>query len=346
MLNVEPSYHGHNVSSEDKREKPLEACDLCGSVESFHLVDASPKRCRLVVCSECALIYASPQLSGASLDVHYDTVFESPGTKLRAPSGLALEEDVRYEEKHVANWGAKIVHRFVEVEGKNILDLRCHSGALSVALKAKGANVISVDPFEANANYCKRVRGLSNVFVLPFSRFSDLALPVHEQFDIVTGLIDHVLGHLLSPRIFLARVFEFLKPGGYLFLVEKDVLLPSWLPDYEIKFVFDSGPAHQYHLTRETTTRYLLAAGFEIVECNIDDQSMTSFRHVLAIARKPYNRLVSPRGFEAVVNAPTAEAVRRRVKWLQRTWRLHRARLPVERRLKRVGDLWRGLLAH
>ncbi len=92
-----------------------------------------------------------------------------------------------------------IIHRFTEVRGKRVLDLRCRTDALAAALKAEGAETVPVEASEANASYIRDVRGLSNAFPLPFTRFHELAIPDTPAFDVVNALTHHVPAHTRSP---------------------------------------------------------------------------------------------------------------------------------------------------
>lgn len=323
--------HEMTLSATDIRisaNEALRECDLCGSAESHEIADSSSLRNRTVVCLRCGLIYASPQESEIALETLYDESFDAdPGSKSRV--GLGLPKDIETQENQAADWGLQIVKRFIDLRGGRILDLRCQSGALSAALVAEGADVLVVDPFEANVAYCTRIRGLSKVSLLPFTRFSNVVADCEHQFDAVTILSEHVLAHVLSPRKVLNRILYLLKPGGYLFLVEKDVLHPSWSSSYNIQFVLDSGRAHQYHLTSQTLAHYLHSVGFDVLECRLDEQRVSAYRYVRAISRKPFKG-VSGRPYHISNDGSTARAVRRRIRLLQLTYHLHRSRLQLE----------------
>ena len=310
------------------------ACDLCGATHAVAVADASAARCRIAVCPGCRLLYASPVLSQAALDILYEESFDGDaGSPVRAGSGLPDADKLRSEEKRTTKWALPIIQRCLAIEGKQILDLRCRSGALSAALVAHGAHVLSVDPFEANVRYAQQVRGLSQVTHLPFSRFHHLGLPCQREWDAVSVLTEHVLAHVVSPRTFLTRIFAVLRPGGYLFLDEKDVLRPV---RYQTRSVFDSGPAHQYHLTVPTTASYLLAVGFELLECEIDTQRASSHQHIRVVARKPELGNASVRDTPALAGGPTAEEIIQQLRWLERTWRLSRMQREARRTLRRV----------
>ncbi len=310
-----------------------ETCDLCGATSSSILTESSPDNFRIVMCSRCRLMYASPKPSGSALDTFYDESFSfDPGSRAKADSGRPRDKETQKEEGRV-DWALTIIHRFTEVSGKRVLDLRCRTGALSAALKAEGAETVPVEPFEANANYIREVRGLSNVLLLPFTQFDELMIPDGPAFDVVNALTHHVLAHTRSPRSLLTRCFEVLKPGGYLFLDEKDVLLPA---RYKTLSIFDTGRAHLYHLTLDTTARYLRSVGFELIECEIDDRRVSDFQHIRAVARKPEGGAAPLRPDRVVIDGPSAEEIRRRLRWLERTWGLRRSSIVARRKARRL----------
>jgi SAM-dependent methyltransferase len=272
-------------------------------------------------------MYASPQLSLDVLETVNEINTGEPGNSASAEDGVPKQEYVRLEERMVTESALNLVGRFLDPRDKSFLDLRCRSGALSGALKARGARVISVDPFDANIDYARRVRGLSNVFRMPFSSFHHLQLPQECEFDAVTVLTEHVLAHVLSPSILLRRIFDLLRPGGYLFLDEKDVLRPTASCTY---FVLDTGLPHQYHLTLNTIVRYVSLAGFDVVECSMDAERISDFRHVRVVARKPEaGASLGARRVPAAGRAESAATVRRRLRRLS-------ARLTVRRGMRRV----------
>lgn len=298
------------------------ACDLCHSTEAFLLAESSPLNSQIVLCGHCHLMYAYPQLSPDSLDSFYDDDFANdPGSRIRPGEGLEDQDDIRKQDAS-AEWGLNIIKRFTDVKDKKILNIRCQSGALSARLKSEGAAVYSVEPFERNIQYAKNIRGLSEVLLLPFSGFPTLPIPYSCKFDVINVLMHHVLAHVLSPRTLLEKLFEFLMPGGYLFLDEKDVLLPA---RYKTQSIFESGLAHQYHLTVHTTARYLDSTGFRLIECQIDKKRISDFHHIRAIAQKPDGEEISTGGFQSSLPYASIGEIQQRLEWLRKTWAIRQA---------------------
>lgn len=120
------------------------------------------------------------------------------------------------------------------LEGKDILDLGCGMGGLTVALQRKGARVAAVDP---NADYCEitRLRGQRyglemNVVTAPGEAlpFADHAFEVATCYD--------VLEHAGDPEKLLGEIRRVLRPYGLAFLtVTNRYALRD--PHYHLRFV-------------------------------------------------------------------------------------------------------------
>ena len=309
------------------------ACDLCHSTEAFIVAEPSTLNSRIVICGQCHLMYAWPQISPDSLDSFYDDDFANdPGSRIRPGEGLEDQDDIRKQDAS-AEWGLNIIKRFTAVKDKKILNIRCQSGALSARLKSEGAEVYSVEPFERNIQFAKKFRGLSEVLLLPFSGFPTLPIPYSCKFDVINVLMHHVLAHVLSPRTLLEKLFDFLTPGGYLFLDEKDVLLPA---RYKTQSIFESGLAHQYHLTVHTTARYLESTGFRLIECQIDKKRISDFHHIRAIAQKPEAQEIPRVAYQSSLPYSSMGEIRQRLRWLRKTWALRQAGFFAKRKTYKI----------
>ncbi len=270
-----------------RKTAAVEQCDLCGHHEKHILADASPARCQIVMCEHCGLFYASPSLSPDLLDKFYDEEFEGDaGTNKRLMKGDIEQRKVNVEDRIARTWAMPLIQSHVDVSGKSVLDVRCRSGALAAALAEAGAAVTAIDPLEPNVRYAQRREAIGDVRFIPIEDFERMDVFDDEQFDVITVLSIHLLSHSPSPSKLLHRLRALLKPGGYLFLDEKDVFHPVRATG---ETVFDTGPAHFFHFTTDSLRKYFSACGFDIVECSIDPKRKKSSRHIRSVVRRPAN---------------------------------------------------------
>ncbi|HUR43925.1 MAG TPA: class I SAM-dependent methyltransferase, partial [Aestuariivirga sp.] len=160
------------------------------------------------------------------------------------------------------------------------------TGALAEMLAKAGALVLHTDPFLPNVEYARARRGLPSQ-VLKLTEVNTLANIEAGSFDVVIALSVHLLAHVLSPRDTLEKIRTVLKPGGLLFLDEKDIGYPV---RYKSGSIYSSGRAHLFHFTVETVAASLETAGYEIVSCELDKSRSTGFRHIKLVARNPVDR--------------------------------------------------------
>lgn len=278
----------------------VERCDLCGGGDHRVIVAPGPSRCRIVMCENCGLLFASPAFSVAALEDFYDDGFiGDPGTNLRVGADGIDRRKVREEERIARTYSLPVIERHTDVAGRCVLDIRCRSGALADMLARRGAEVTAIDPMEENARHAAARGTLKEARFVAVLDLADLRGFADGSFDIVTALTIHTLGHLPSPRRFLERLYALLKPGGLLFVDEKDVLHPVRATGPS---VFDSGAPHYFHFTRDTLRKYFEAAGFEVLECDLDPGRHKALRHVPVVARKPLHRAADVPGHDALAS--------------------------------------------
>lgn len=269
----------------NRQTAAVDNCDICGHDGQHELAEASTARCRIVMCTHCGLFYASPSLAPNTLDKFYDEEFEGDaGTNRRLQGGDIEPRKIVIEERIARDWALPLIKDHVDVSGKRVLDIRCRSGALAAAMAEAGADVTAIDPLEPNVLFARKRNTIPDVQFIPIEQFERLGGFEDGQFDIITALSIHLLSHSPSPRGLMERLFALLKPGGLLFLDEKDVFFPERATG---DTVFDSGAAHFFHFTTDTMRKCYESAGFEVVECAIDPKRKKSTRHIRSVARKP-----------------------------------------------------------
>ena len=92
-------------------------------------------------------------------------------------------------------------------KGGAILDIGCSSGAFLGTMKGGSWKLYGIDMEASTAEKARAATG-AEVFV---GDVLDAPFPA-ESFDVITGF--DLLEHVYHPRQFLAKVLEWLKPGG------------------------------------------------------------------------------------------------------------------------------------
>lgn len=261
-------------------------CDLCGSEKflAFPKIISRPQT--VVICRRCGLIYTNPSWEAEEIRQIYDNVFRDD------PGALLNQQRADYEEYRAARfeqaqkkikeqWLPRLAE-FVEPRGKKWLDVRFRAGALPVELNSCGAEVHAVDIFAANAEWLKKRLPDAKIYRNDVENL--LEIP-GADFDAISMITTHVAAHVPSPLRLFRAAFDKLKPGGLLFVDEKDVtqIAPraAMFP-----FQYPFGMAHYQHLTLKTGMFFVKKAGFEILQAEYTEKA-TAQKHFLLVARKP-----------------------------------------------------------
>lgn len=232
-------------------------CNLCGSADYRVLLPSnavwtqqadvyactSPhiaRHGRVVRCTRCGLVYASPRPTPAVIERLYSQVEDS----------VYLAE----EEARVATFTHSLLRlRQHEAEGR-LLDVGCHVGTFLEVARRGRFEVAGVEPSEWAADHARR-RGLE-VYT---GGLRDAAI-ADASFDVVT--VWDVLEHFTDPMEELREIRRVLRPGGLVVLSTMNVraLAPRILggrwPWYMLM--------HLYYFTPETLTRMLEQAGYGV----------------------------------------------------------------------------------
>lgn len=126
--------------------------------------------------------------------------------------------------------------RIGELAGAHVLEVGSGTGALSVYLATRGAQVTGIDISEENCRLAERRAAVNGVTAL--ARF--VAVPI-EQLDDAAGSYDAIIGnqvlHHFELPIAMPNIGRLLRPGGRGLFCEPVLLLPGAL-----RTLRDSGP--------------------------------------------------------------------------------------------------------
>jgi SAM-dependent methyltransferase len=96
-----------------------------------------------------------------------------------------------------------------------------------------------------------------------------------------------VIEHVPDPDRFVQRAAEVIRPGGYLFITTGD--LAAWLPRLQgPRWRLIHPPTHLHYFSRDTLSRLLRGAGFEVVEVRYPGywRSIGEILHGLFVVRR------------------------------------------------------------
>lgn len=185
-----------------------EPCPVCGQVGAQEWLRA-PDRFHgrrqsysLVRCPACSLIWLSHPPKPAEMHLHYTDAYH----KLISAAGENSPE--RWRDRKAALTQYK--------QSETLLDLGCSSGSFLESLSRDSWKLYGIE-MSAEGARTAEARSGAQVHV---GYILDAPFPP-ESFDVITCF--DVLEHLYEPRDVMARVSEWLKPGGIFYVLVPNV---------------------------------------------------------------------------------------------------------------------------
>ncbi len=246
---IEVASNVERVNIAGQADEP-ETCPLCGGRQVTQLLVAPDRfhlrkeRYRLDRCSSCTGVWLASPPKPEEMGLHYTEDYHK---------GIMAggEGDVASRWKHPR----RRIGQYKQ--GGAILDIGCSSGAFLSTMKGSSWELYGIDMEESTAQRARANTG-ANVFV-----GDAVAAPfLPDTFDVITSF--DLLEHVYSPREFLTKVFEWLKPGGIYYAMMPNI--ESW----EAR-LFGSHwyglelPRHLTHFSPRSLERLMTAVGFEKV---------------------------------------------------------------------------------
>jgi SAM-dependent methyltransferase len=189
-----------------------EACPICGcgqladllrAPDRFHL---GKQMYRLIRCQSCHTVWLASPPKPEEMGRHYTEDYHK--AIVTAGEGAAAS---RWKDQ------VKVISDYKA--GGAILDTGCSSGGFLSTMKGPAWKLYGIEMEESTAERARVTTGadvfVGDVVAAPFLR---------ESFDVVTCF--DVLEHVYSPREFLAKVLEWLKPGGIFYAMMPNI--DSW----------------------------------------------------------------------------------------------------------------------
>jgi dolichol-phosphate mannosyltransferase len=228
----------------------MEKCLQCGSGDFTSIlrevtsVYSRSVPWAVVECTQCALLQTSPRPTSDLLDQIYSSSYSY------------VAHDAVEREKTRRARGLLDALDF-EIDGKEVLDIGCGSGALLREAQARGARVsgCEVSPgavAKANAHLGRQAVTCANAedYLRECSALPEICI------------LSHSLEHFLDPKAVLARIRDLLPPEGRLVVVVPNV---DGAPRGRLRkyWGYWQVPVHVVHFSERTLKRMLEHAGFD-----------------------------------------------------------------------------------
>ncbi len=234
------------------------SCLLCGSAACTPLYTTHDRLCgvpgayRLVRCDRCGLIYLSPRPVAEAISQYYPEAYDPFVAQRLDEMPLPLRLSIRYGLRK----RCRLVRRY-RPRGR-LLDVGCATGQFLAEMTSyPGWEVAGVEPSASAAEFARAAYG----FPVHHGDLASAHFPT-AAFDAVT--LWDVFEHLYDPLALLAEARRILAPDGVLIL--RTPSLDSW--DARVFGPYWAGldsPRHLAVFSRQTATRALAAAGFELL---------------------------------------------------------------------------------
>ncbi|HUY12647.1 MAG TPA: class I SAM-dependent methyltransferase [Terriglobia bacterium] len=253
------------VPNNTNERNSLRQCPACGSQNGAEQYRQAPDRFhgrgdayQLARCATCSLVWLKDPPPPAEMGQHYGEDYD------RAISGAG--GDPRH-------WTGRrdILLRYKS--GGAILDLGCSSGGFLSALKGPAWKLFGIEMSERVAREAEE-KTSAQVFV---GDILDAQFPP-ESFDAITCF--HVFEHVYQPKGVLAKVYEWLKPGG-IFYTEMPNIDSAGARIFRSYWYALELPRHLYHFSPGSLRNLAKAAGLQEV-------SITTHRYVFIEASVRY----------------------------------------------------------
>lgn len=206
---------------------------------------------RLVCCPTCSLVWLADPPQTEEMALHYTQKYD----RIIAAAGDDSPGRWRDRKKTLTQYK----------QSGALLDLGCSTGSFLKALQSKEWELYGIDMSSESAKRAQAESGAEvfagDILGAPFRATS---------FDVITCF--HVFEHLYKPREVLAKVTEWLKPGGIFYVIAPNIdsagahIFRSYWYALEL-------PRHVFHYSPKSLSMMARLVGLEVV-------SLTTHREV------------------------------------------------------------------
>ncbi|MDP2652772.1 MAG: class I SAM-dependent methyltransferase [Candidatus Omnitrophota bacterium] len=292
---------------------------LCGSGENQAVLISEKDRYgifqRIVMCTNCSLIYSVFQMDASSSKRFYEEVYR----KLYDPDGWTASQAFQKQYQRGCEIQKLAKPYFPPGKRLHVLDIGCNAGGFLKPFADKGDDVCGIDLDDRYFAFGES-QGVGNLFK---SSLAEL-MPQQKSFDLI--LDSHVLEHTDDPVAELRRIKALLSDGGFVYLE-----VPDFDPAVKADLLAEIENAHNWYFDEFYLMQMLASMGFQVME-------VRKPFHLGILARK------GPRDVPetALYRGPFPERCRIKIEALRRISLRNRWYMPVQgvlrfiRKTKRV----------
>jgi SAM-dependent methyltransferase len=196
---------GDGAAPKNQDAAPCPICGHAGAQEWLRGPDrfhGRQEKYTLVRCPACSLVWLSHPPKPAEMHLHYTDAYHN----LISAAG----------ENSPARWGFRKEALDKYKQSGILLDLGCSSGSFLEFMQSESWKLYGIEMSAGEARSAEQ-RSEAKVFV---GDILDAPFP-RESFDVITCF--DVLEHLYEPKRVMARVAEWLKPGGIFYVLVPNV---------------------------------------------------------------------------------------------------------------------------
>jgi 2-polyprenyl-3-methyl-5-hydroxy-6-metoxy-1,4-benzoquinol methylase len=211
------------IAARDSISKKLDSGDYSVATVNCPLCEGNKNRSlsekdtyglpvKVVVCSECGLVYNNPRLTEVSLPAFY-------GEDYRELDRVLPGVEAYYQ---LENTKGKRIFQFLsknallpQISGKTVIDIGCGAGGVLGHFQQAGYDILGCDLVPAHLEYGRKEKhldlhygSLQTIEKLKTERGIDIGLVIYEQ----------VFEHLPDPNLELQRLHQMMMPGSLLYV--------------------------------------------------------------------------------------------------------------------------------
>jgi 2-polyprenyl-3-methyl-5-hydroxy-6-metoxy-1,4-benzoquinol methylase len=268
------------------------ACPTCGSHEVSHFL-SGPDRFHmrkevynLLRCSSCSMVWLDSPPKPHEMGPHYDEDYHKA---IMAAGETAPAIRWRIHRNLISRYK----------RGGALLDVGCSSGGFLGTMKGDAWKLYGIEMEASTADKARAATGaeviVGDVMEAPFQP---------ESFDVITAF--DLLEHVYHPRPFLAKVQEWLKPGGIFFTMLPNI--DSWESRFFGNYWFGLElPRHISHFSPRSLKHVMTSLGFQ--EVHLATSNITYAGHSMGYV---YSGALQKLGFSLT---PAAKSQQKSIAW-------------------------------